>query len=493
MTEFSLATAAMLSPPAVWRHFAALCALPRPSKGEGRVREHLLTWAAARGLATETDTVGNLLIRKPASPGCAGAPGVVLQAHLDMVCQCNADVVHDFNVDPIVPVLRDGWLVAERTTLGADNGIGVALILAALEDASLVHGPLEALLTVDEESGMGGARGLAPGWLRGTLLLNLDTEDWGQFYVGCAGGIDVSLRRVGQAEPLPEGHLGGRVIVRGLRGGHSGVDIHEGRGHAIKLLIRLLRQIERRWPLRLSALSGGTARNALPREAFADIALPTAAWAEIDAFLAGWQAIFRAELAGVDAGATLAWTPVTPASVMCTADQNAWLGGLHAAPQGIRRMSVGVPGVVETSGNLGVVALTPSGGQANFMLRSLVDSATADLAEEIVSLATLAGLTAECSGAYPGWRPNPASPLLARCQARFAATFGEASSVQVIHAGLECGLIGGTYPSLDMVSFGPTIRGAHAPGEAVEVDSVARCWRLLTAILSDLAGRAADA
>ncbi|SDH64247.1 aminoacyl-histidine dipeptidase [Propionivibrio dicarboxylicus] len=493
MTEFSLATAATLSPPAVWRHFAALCALPRPSKGEARVREHLLTWAAARGLVAETDAVGNLLIRKPASPGCAQAPGVVLQAHLDMVCQCNADVVHDFNVDPIVPVLRDGWLVAERTTLGADNGIGVALILAALEDASLVHGPLEALLTVDEESGMGGARGLAPGWLRGTLLLNLDTEDWGQFYVGCAGGIDVSLRRVGLAEPLPEGHVGGRIVVRGLRGGHSGVDIHEGRGHAIKSLIRLVRQLERRWPLRLSALSGGTARNALPREAFADIALPAAAWGEIDAFLAAWQATFRAELAGVDDGVTLAWTPVALASVMRRADQDAWLGGLHAAPQGLRRMSVGVPGVVETSGNLGVVALTPTGGQANFMLRSLVDSATADLAEEIVSLAALAGLTAECSGAYPGWRPNPASPLLARCQARFAATFGEASSVQVIHAGLECGLIGGTYPALDMVSFGPTIRGAHAPGESVEVASVARCWQLLTAILADLAEGAADA
>lgn len=343
---------------------------------------------------------------------------------------------------------------------------------------------------------MGGARGLAPGWLRGRLLLNLDTEDWGQFYVGCAGGIDVSLRGEGQAESLPEGFAGGRLVVRGLRGGHSGVDIHEGRGHAIKLLVRLLRQIERHWPLRLSALSGGTARNALPREACADIALPTAAWAEIDAFLAGWQATFRTELAGVDAGVTLEWAPVTLPTVMGRADQDAWLATLHAAPQGIRRMSIGVPGVVETSGNLGVVALTPTGGQANFMLRSLVDSATADFAEEIVSLASLAGLTAECSGAYPGWRPNPASPLLARCQARFAATFGETSTVQVIHAGLECGLIGGTYPALDMVSFGPTIRGAHAPGEAVDIASVARCWRLLTAILADLgdlAEGAADA
>ena len=480
-----------LSPPAVWRHFADLCVIPRPSKGEAAVREHLHTWAAAHGLSIEVDAVGNVLIRKPAAPGYEDAPGVVLQSHLDMVCQSNAGTRHDFGRDPIVPVLREGWLIAEQTTLGADNGIGVALMLAVLEDRSLAHGPLEALLTVDEESGMGGARGLQPGWLQGRLLLNLDTEEWGQFYLGCAGGVDVAVEASGQADAVPAGFVGGRIEVRGLRGGHSGVNIHEGRGHAIKMLVRVLRQLEKRFPLRLATLQGGTARNALPREAFAELALPAAGWAELDAFLARWEGTFRHELEGVDAGVSLAWAPCTVVQVMQSADQARWLSVLHAAPQGIRRMSVGVPGVVETSDNLGVLAVSPSGGKANFMVRSLVDSAAADLAEEIASLFSLAGMDAVLSGAYPGWRPNPSSSLLALCQATYQASFGESSSTQVIHAGLECGLIGGKYPDMDMVSFGPTIHGAHAPGESVEVASVERCWRLLLAILAALRGPSA--
>ena len=477
-----------LAPSAVWRHFADLCAIPRPSKGEAAVREHLHTWAAAHGLSIEVDAVGNVLIRKPATPGYENAPGVVLQSHLDMVCQCNAGIVHDFHRDPIVPVLRDGWLIAEQTTLGADNGIGVALMLAALENRSLVHGPLEALLTVDEESGMGGARGLMPGWLQGRLMLNLDTEEWGQFYLGCAGGIDVNVQATGRAEEVPAGFVGGRIEVSGLRGGHSGINIHEGRGHAIKLLVRLLRQLERRFPVRLAALQGGTARNALPREASAELALPADDWASLDALLAEWESRFRHELEGVDAEIRLRRVPCALQQVMSAADQARWLAALHAAPQGVRRMSVGVPGVVETSDNLGVLAVSPTGGKANFMVRSLVDSAALDLAEEIASLFSLAGIDAVLSGAYPGWRPNPSSPLLAVCQATFGASFDERSTTQVIHAGLECGLIGGKYPDMDMVSFGPTIHGAHAPGERVEVASVERCWRLLVAILAALSG-----
>jgi len=233
------------------------------------LREHLKTWAEARGLATSVDTVGNLIVRKPPSAGRESAPGVVLQSHLDMVCQNNADTPHDFTRDPITPILRDGWLVAEGTTLGADNGIGVALMLAVLEDSSLVHGPIEALFTVDEESGMGGVRGLAPGVLQGQLMLNLDTEEWGEFYLGCAGGIDVNVHRSGMVEAVPEGYTGMCINVRGLRGGHSGVNIHEGRGNAIKLLVRVMRRLERQWPVRLGTLHGGTARNALPREATA--------------------------------------------------------------------------------------------------------------------------------------------------------------------------------------------------------------------------------
>ena len=245
-----------LQPATVWAHFATLCATPRASKVEAGLRDFLLQWALARGLAAVVDAAGNLIIRKAASAGCEGRPGVVLQAHLDMVCQKNADSCHDFSRDPVVPVLRDGWLVAEETTLGADNGIGVALILAALEDENLVHGPLEALLTVDEEAGMGGARGLESGVLQGRLMLNLDTEEWGEFYLGCAGGLDVNVERGSVAEPLPAGFEVVRIALRGLRGGHSGVDIHEERGNAIKLLVRVLRELEGVTPVRLVDLVG---------------------------------------------------------------------------------------------------------------------------------------------------------------------------------------------------------------------------------------------
>jgi dipeptidase D len=473
-----------LQPAPVWAHFATLCAMPRPSKGEAALVAHLQHWAQARGLTTVVDAVGNLIVRKPASAGRESRPSVVLQSHLDMVCQNNADTPHDFLHDPITPVMRDGWLLAEGTTLGADNGIGVALMLAVLEDADLVHGPIEALFTVDEEAGMGGAQGLAAGVLQSRLMLNLDTEEWGQFYLGCAGGVDVNVQRVGQPQALPAGHVAVRIDVAGLRGGHSGVNIHEGRGNAIKLLVRSLRQLERQWGLRLSNLQGGTARNALPREAFATLTLPAEALATLADVLASLQAQLRQELAGVDEGITLVYQLWASDQVMSLADQAFWLATLHAAPHGVHRMSVQVPGVVETSNNLGVVDLSPLTGACNFMVRSLVDSAGLEKANEIVSLLALSGVVATLSDPYPGWRPNPASPLLARCQSVYRAKFGSESTTQVIHAGLECGIIGGKYPDLDMVSFGPTIRGAHAPGESVEVQSVAYCWELLKAILA---------
>ena len=448
------------------------------------MREHLKNWAEARGLVTLVDTVGNLIVRKAASGGRESAPGVVLQSHLDMVCQNNADTPHDFTRDPIRPVVRDGWLVAEGTTLGADNGIGVALMLAVLEDNSLTHGPIEALFTINEESGMGGARGLAPDVLQGRLMLNLDTEEWGQFYLGCAGGVDVNVQRPGTPAEVPDGYVAVRIDVRGLRGGHSGVNIHEGRGNAIKLLVRVLRQLENSAPIRLSSLHGGTAKNALPREASATLAMPASAAAEVGASLAKMQAVFRNELAGVDDNVTLSVAPCELGSILAEDEQAVWLRSLHAAPQGPRRMSVQVPGVVETSVNLGIVSVDPEAGSCKFMVRSLVDSAGVELADEIVSLFALSGTDATQSGYYPGWKPDPGSPLLALCQSVYRESFAAESTTQVIHAGLECGIIGGKYPGLDMVSFGPTIHGAHAPGESVELQSVGRCWQLLKAILA---------
>ncbi|KXB32682.1 aminoacyl-histidine dipeptidase [Dechloromonas denitrificans] len=473
-----------LEPAAVWAQFATLCETPRASKAEGLLRDKLQHWAVARGLSAAVDAVGNLIIRKAASPGRENAPAVILQAHLDMVCQKNGESAHDFSRDPICPVLRDGWLMAEETTLGADNGIGVALILAALEAPDLVHGPLEALLTVDEEAGMGGARGLAPGILQGRLMLNLDTEEWGEFYLGCAGGLDVNVERQGQTSPLPAGLQACRISLRGLRGGHSGVNIHEERGNAIKLLVRVLRELEAVFPLRLAALQGGSARNALPREASAMLALSAEAMQALPQWLAQMQASLRQELLGVEPGLQLEFSTANSAQVMAPAEQAVWLASLHAAPHGVYRMSRQVPGVVETSNNLGMVDLHPNGGSCNFMVRSLLDSGSTALADEIVSLFALSGTKAEKAGYYPGWAPNPESPLLALCQSVYRTEFAADSTVQVIHAGLECGIIGAKYPGLDIVSFGPTIRGAHAPGESVEVASVGRCWHLLQSILA---------
>ncbi len=473
-----------LEPSPVWKHFATLCRIPRQSGNEQQLRDVLQHWANDIGLTTLVDQAGNLIIRKPASAGYEQSPGVILQAHLDMVCQKNEATVHDFSRDPIMPVQRDGWLLAEDTTLGADNGIGVALILAALEDTQLTHGPLEALLTVDEEEGMGGAHGLTTNVLQRKLLLNLDTEHWGDFYLGCAGGMYVNVNRSGTPETFPAGWLAMQIDLSGLRGGHSGINIHEGRGNAIKLLTRVLCAMQDSVPLRLCSFTGGSARNALPREASAVIAIQPENLPTLNIALAEWQGALRNELRGVDEALRITATSASAASVMSSVDQQIWLHSLHAAPHGVRRMSVSMPGNVETSNNLGMVDLQPTYGTCNFMPRSTVDRACEALADEIVSLFALSGTLATKEGSYPGWQPNPDSALLKLCQKVYQQEFGAPAGTQVIHAGLECGIIGAKYPGLDIISFGPTIQNPHAPGESVEIASVAKSWQLLKAILA---------
>lgn len=478
---------AELEPKAVWEHFQVLCDIPRPSKHEHQIRDYLKGWADLNGLASVVDAAGNLIIRKPATPGMEDRPGVVLQGHLDMVCQANAGTPHDFFHDPIRPVLRDGWLIAENTTLGADNGIGVALALAVLASKDLQHGPIEALFTLDEEQGMGGALGLEHGLLEGRYLLNLDTEEWGEFYLGCAGGVDVNVTRDCATEAAPAGSQGMELAVSGLKGGHSGSDIHLGRGNANKILVRALVALEREAGIRLAGFHGGSARNALAREAFAEFACPAGSREQVSARIDALQQTLRDELAGIDDGVTLSLKPVAVTRVLLPADQRAVLAALNAAPHGVKAMSARVTGVVETSNNLGVMTLADGKLFANFMVRSLIDSGTRMLAEEIASLFSLIGADVASEGEYPGWAPNPDSKLLALCQAVYAREFGGASHVKVIHAGLECGIIGAKYPQMDMVSFGPNITGAHAPGERVEVASVARSWELLKAILKAVA------
>lgn len=476
-----------LQPAAVWRHFATLCRIPRPSGHEAAIREAIASWVTERGLATSIDEAGNLLIRKPASPGYENRPSVILQGHLDMVCQKNAGCDHDFLRDSIKPVLKDGWLQAEHTTLGADNGIGVALALAVLEADNIAHPALEVLLTADEEAGMSGAQGLEPGLLQGKLLINIDTEDWGEFYLGCAGGMDVDVRRELQPQPVPAGLSAVVLTLDGLHGGHSGVDIHLQRGNAIKLLVRALQRLAQAGlDFRLAALSGGTARNALPREAQATLLLAPAAQVLLEETLAAARCEIADELAGVDEGFRLgvASAAVPPDGVVDAQAQRELLAALDAAPHGVRRNSSRVPGVVETSDNLGVLRLTPALFEATFMVRSLRDEGAATLAREIAGLFELAGARAQPRGAYPGWAPNPESPLLALFQQVYAQEFDGEAAVKVIHAGLECGILSAKYPEVDMISFGPDIRGAHAPGERVAVESVGKAWRLLVAVLA---------
>jgi dipeptidase D len=466
-----------------------MCSIPRPSLHEAALREHLIKWAKARGIEAFVDAAGNLILKKPGSPGCEGQPGVIMQGHLDMVCQANTGTQHDFERDPIHTVVRDGWVMAEDTTLGADNGIGVALALAALEEPDLVHPPLEVLLTVNEESGMDGARGLASGTLQGKTLINLDTEEWGHFYLGCAGGVDVEVRHDCEQEDVPPDYAILKFEVVGLRGGHSGIDIHLGRGNAIKLLAEALRDLSAHTDVRLIGMMGGTARNAIPREAFAVCAMPEAMASNIDEWVRHRHEAWRARFAEADANVSFVYKhyDTAPDTLISRPERDRLLVFLDSAANGVARTSDDFPGVTDTSSNLGVVVLEQGAFKATFKVRSLHDARTDALADKLVSYAAARGLKAWKNGAYPGWTPNPSSDLLALCQQVYTAEFGHPANLQVIHAGLECGLLAASHPHLDMISFGPDIRGAHAPGESVKIESVARCWQLLKAVLQVLA------
>ncbi|MFG6176805.1 aminoacyl-histidine dipeptidase [Halomonas sp. THAF12] len=477
-----------LSPQPLWRHFRTLCNTPRPSGHEAALVAVLEAWADERGLAHDRDAYGNLRLHKPATPGLETAPSIVLQGHLDMVAQANAEHPHDFTRDPIETYVEDGWLHARHTTLGADNGLGVAAALAVLEDDTLSHGPLEALFTLEEESSMGGALNLDEGWLDGRVLLNLDSEDRGQVYIGCAGGADVVVDAQLPTSRLDDDEVAVRLSLTGLRGGHSGIDIDKGRGNANRLLVRVLRALEN-VDARLVDYRGGTLRNALPREAFATLALPAEAFEAARARLPELASTLRAELAGVDDGLALALERVpAPEGEALTRDASRLLvAALHAAPCGVERMSVAVPGVVETSNNLGVVSLEAGRFHLCALVRSLRDSAVEDLADRFRALFELIGARVRVEGAYPGWAPDPDSALLAHFRNLHEARLGVDPEVKVIHAGLECGILGAKYPDMAMISFGPLIRGAHSPDERVELASVEEFWGLLRALIEDLA------
>ncbi|WP_339352700.1 aminoacyl-histidine dipeptidase [Acinetobacter beijerinckii] len=477
-----------LSPQAVWQHFETLCTIPRPSKHEQQLRQHLKDWAEQRNLETYVDDIGNLIIRKAAIVGKEQVAGVILQGHLDMVTQANRGTQHDFFKDPIQPVLKDGWLIAENTTLGADNGIGVALALAVLESNDIAHGPIEVLLTIDEEAGMSGARLLESGILTGQWLFNIDTEEWGELYLGCAGSIDLEVGQPLEYETAPANLIYVDLLVSGLKGGHSGVDIHLGRGNANLILANFLNDYLAQSNGRVVEFVGGSARNAIPREGVATIAIKIDQLADLEKAVAATQEEWLQKLKGIDdqLHITIQKNANQINEVITLQQQQAWLQALATCPYGIAQWSTALPDVVETSNNIGVVKITKDEAKTLIMVRSMVNQEAVTFAQNIQQHFANFQIQSELTPLVSGWTPNPDSAALKCLQQAYQSAFKIEPNLKVIHAGLECGIIAEHYPNLQMVSFGPDIQGAHAPGERVKVDTVEKCWKLLVTALESV-------
>ncbi|GAB1439635.1 cytosol nonspecific dipeptidase [Providencia sp.] len=475
---------ATLSPQPLWDIFAKICSIPHPSYHEEALAAHIVDWSQQKGFHVERDEVGNILIRKPATKGYENRKAVVLQAHLDMVPQKNNDTVHDFKTDPIRPYINGEWVTAQGTTLGADNGIGLASALAVLADDNVEHGPMEVLLTMTEEAGMEGAFGLKAGWLQADILINTDSEEEGEIYMGCAGGVDFTTTFDLTREALPQGYKTFTMTLKGLKGGHSGGDVHLGLGNANKLLARFLAGHAEDLGLKLSDFRGGTVRNAIPREAYAVISVPADKVDELTALRARYESILKNELAVVEPNLVLlldeSQSELKPLSDDC---QKRFVFFLNAAPNGVIRMSDVAIGVVETSLNEGVVRLTEDKAEIIFLVRSLIDSGKNYVVNMLTSISKLAQAQYRAEGSYPGWQPDADSPVMHLVSETYDKLFGKIPNVMVIHAGLECGLFKKPYPEMDMVSIGPTIRGAHSPDERVHIASVGEYWKLLTAVL----------
>jgi dipeptidase D len=473
-----------LTPNSLWKNFDSLCNIPRPSKKEEKVVEFVIDFARKHGLDYKKDEVGDVVIRKPATPGNENKPIVVLQAHLDMVPQKNSATVHDFGKDPIQAYVDGEWVKARGTTLGADNGIGVAAILAILESTDVTHGPLEGLFTIDEETGMTGAFTLKPGFMEGRILLNLDSEEEGELCIGCAGGLNTTATFSCTSEPIPADAKAFKIGITGLKGGHSGVDIHLGRGNANKLMNRFLWKASREFGLRISSIEGGSLRNAIPRESFVVAVVPANAEKAFLDWGSEFANMIRNELGAVEPGFifdTIACD--MPVSVMDKATQGRLLNAVYTMPDGVIRMISDMPEVVETSTNLAIVKSQENMIEVICLLRSSVDTAKTDLANAMTSVFELAGAEVVHEGAYPGWKPNVDSPVLRTMKDVYKAKFRKEPKVNVIHAGLECGIIGDVYKGMDMVSFGPTIQYPHSPDEKVHIPSVEKFWDYLLEIV----------
>ena len=476
-----------LQPAAIWKHFLSLTQIPRPSGQKKQIGDFLVAYGKSLGLETLQDNIGNVLIRKPASPGLENHPGVILQGHMDMVPQKNTDIDFDFTTDPIRACVDGEWVTAEGTTLGADNGIGVATAMAVLEDKSLVHPPLEVLVTVDEETGMYGAFDLQPAWLQGKILLNLDSEAEGELYVGCAGGVDTTVTFGYFPVPVPEGDTALRITLTGLKGGHSGCDINLQRANANKLMFRFLKKAVAEYDARIASVQGGTLRNAIPREAEAILTVPKDGVDDIINLVEDYEDLFIREYEGVENGIRFYAEPTErPAQLIPEEIQDAIIHSITACPDGVYRMIPEMPDVVETSNNLAMITTSDKEVVISCLTRSSVESRKEEVQEIIGSCFALAGAKVVFSGSYPGWKPNLHSNILRLMQETYYEEFKQKARIITIHAGLECGIIGRNYPDMDMISFGPTIKHPHSPEEKVNIDSVGKFYRFLIATLKKL-------
>jgi dipeptidase D len=479
-----------LDPQSVWKYFERIRRIPHGSRNEAALAEAVTVWAKEAGCAAVRDAVGNVLVRVPASQGREKAPVVVLQGHLDMVCEKNTEKVFDFDKEPI-SFVRDGeWLKADGTTLGADNGIGVAIALSLMEDKVAEHGPLELLFTIDEETGLNGANGLEPGFVTGRLFANLDSEEEGVFYVGCSGGRDSLTRLPIRRGPIAKGHAAYRLELRGLRGGHSGLDVVLNRGNAIRLLARTVLAASESMPIALAAFEGGDKHNAIPREAWAVVTVPVDAAAAFERRCGELLAGFRTEFAAAEPELSLSAVRVAalPADAFDAASTLAVARLVLALPHGVIAMSRDLPGLVESSSN--VARLRVEGDAVTILCstRSSNASALEGVIAQILSIGALAGAEVTPSKGYPGWQPNMESPLLAVARGVWSREAGAEAKITAIHAGLECGIIGEKYPGIDMISFGPTIRWPHSPAECVSIPTVGRVAKFTRTLLRALAG-----
>ncbi|MCY9864809.1 aminoacyl-histidine dipeptidase [Vibrio coralliirubri] len=490
MSEFH-SEISKLSPAPIWQFFDKICSIPHPSKHEEELAQYIIAWATEQGLDVRRDPTGNVFIKKPATAGMENKKGVVLQAHIDMVPQKNEDTVHDFAKDPIQPYIDGEWVTAKGTTLGADNGMGMASCLAVLASNEIQHGPIEVLLTVDEEAGMTGAFGLEAGWLEGDILLNTDSEQEGEVYMGCAGGIDGAMTFEIARNAIPADFVTRKLTLKGLKGGHSGCDIHTGRANANKLLARFLAGHAKELDLRIVEFKGGSLRNAIPREGFVTVAVPAANQEKLASLYNYYTELLSTELGKVeDSIVTFNEEASVEMGALAAADQARFIAALNACPNGVIRMSDEIEGVVETSLNVGVITTEENSITVLCLIRSLIDSGRSQVESMLHSVAELAGANIAFSGAYPGWKPDADSEIMHIFRDMYEGIYGHKPNIMVIHAGLECGLFKEPYPNMDMVSFGPTIKFPHSPDEKVKIDTVELFWNQMVALLEAIPEKA---